>query len=277
MSLAYDTYDAIEAVRWSALSHLRESPAHYQAALAHPRESTPALELGIAAHMAILEPDRFASEVAVWEGGTRRGKLWDAWKEANAGKLHLRTQDVDPLLCMREAVRAHPAAAPLLDSGEAEVSLTWDCPETGLACKARADWLHVESDAALLVDLKTARTTCPRRFARAVADYGYHGQLAHYAEGVAAVHGVPVEAVRVVIVAVEKAPPYDVVVYELDHGIPDGALHVGRELRTDLMRQLAQCIEADHWPGRSEGVESLCLPGWALGDVADELTFGDEE
>ena len=52
-------YEDVPGVNISTLKELwSKSPLHYRYRLEHPREETPALTLGIATHMAILEPLR---------------------------------------------------------------------------------------------------------------------------------------------------------------------------------------------------------------------------
>ena len=74
-------YEDVPGVNISTLKELwSKSPLHYRYRLEHPREETPALTLGIATHMAILEPLRFAehtwSAPRAWTDGrplARRG------------------------------------------------------------------------------------------------------------------------------------------------------------------------------------------------------------
>ena len=55
-----DTYDALPGLNHSGMKWLEKSPAHYQAwKLGKLSESSPALDLGIAIHCAILEPESF--------------------------------------------------------------------------------------------------------------------------------------------------------------------------------------------------------------------------
>lgn len=265
----YEDYAAIQAINWSTLKHMRESPAHYRAAQSAPlTPDTDALILGRVAHMALWEPDRLLTDVVAWDGGTRRGKAWDAFKEEHAGKDIIRSRDLEPIRRMADAVRSHPAAGPILKAaGKGEQTITWTDTRTKLPCKARIDWLTDDGD---LVDVKTTADLSPVGFSRAVHRYGYHGQLAHYWSGCIA-NGLRVR--RALIIAVEKTEPYDVVVYQLENGAPEGALFVGRQMRDELLAELAACIDTDTWPGRSTTIEPLDLPRYALPDMADAITF----
>src|ERR1039458_6598534 len=88
-------YDPIKGVSITKLKDLRRSPQHYQYGLVHPKTSG-ALTLGIAAHIAVLEPDRFATEFAIWDRTTdagamspRRGQHWDAFRASYADRTIL--------------------------------------------------------------------------------------------------------------------------------------------------------------------------------------------
>jgi len=254
--LTFDEYAAIDAVNFSTLKDADKSMAHYRYRCDHPRTDTPRFAFGRAVHTAVLEPDRFALEYAVWDGGRRGTNAYKEFEAVNEGRTVLSADDYDACLAVRDAVRAHPAASDLL-RGDSEVTVTWTDPDTGLECKARVD--HINEDC--IVDLKTAASTDPREFGNTVGKYLYHGQLAHYSNGVR-LPGNPH------IIAVEIEPPYDVVVYRL----PDEALHAGQQLVADLLAHVAACNDTGVWPGRFSAVQDLALPNWLLaGDDTEEF------
>ena len=96
----YDEYDQIPAVRRSALWEIRKSPAHYKWAVENPSEDTPALKMGRAIHMAVLQPEEFPDTYAVMPDGidrrTKEGKAaWAAWCEENDGKEVLTKEELE--------------------------------------------------------------------------------------------------------------------------------------------------------------------------------------
>lgn len=272
-NLSWDEYRALEATNWSSLKNLRSSPLHYITARSRPHKTTPAMALGSATHTAILEPKKYAQEVAVWHGGVRRGKVYDAWCLDNEGKTQIRAVDEVDITGMADAVREHFTARKLLEQGLAEVTIKWTDPITGLPCKGRADWLNVVAgEHATLVDLKTTQSTDARKFGNLAARFGYHCQLAYYAHGIEQVTGLPVD---VVIIAVESSPPYDVGVFELS----DDDLYAGLEEVYELLGLLKECLDKDEWPGRCDFSQPLQLPRWVFEDDDPEdlgLIFGGE-
>lgn len=248
-------YAALDAVNWSSLKHMGDSPLHYRHRLTEEREDTDALLLGRAVHTACLEPDRFPVEYAVWTGGRRAGKEWDAFVASHVGRDILREQDYDEVCRIRDAVRRHPLAAPyLLAPGPCEHVVQWTDAETGLRCKSRQD-KRAAIGGGVLVDLKTARDIRDRLFGSAAARLGYHAQMAFYFDGLAA-SGAGVE--KVVLLAVESKAPYDAAVYVCTEDV----LWAGREEYQRLLAMLVRCRETDTWPGRYTEEMELVLPQW---------------
>lgn len=264
MTGSFSDYAAIEAVNWSTLKHMLESPLHYRHALQSRRADTPALARGRLSHLLLFEPDSFGETYAVWDGD-RRGADYRAFVAANADREIVKPADVDAAQAIADALRANPIVRHHLAGALHEVTLRWTDPDTGLACKARSDWLQPSSRT--LLDLKTARNIDRRVFSRQAAQLGYHCQLAHYAAGVE--HALGWAPTTLLIVAVESAPPHDVAVFE-----PDGpAMDLARETVAALLARVKECRESGEWPGRYPTVEPLDLPGWMFGDGDPTMTF----
>lgn len=263
--LTFAEYLEIDAVNWSTLKEMRRSALHYRYGVEVPREDTVRFALGRGAHTAILEPDRFPLDYAVFDGERRAGKAWDAFKEAHASRTILKAEEYAKCLAMRDAVRRHPVAAPYLERGRAEVSLTWTDPATGLPCKGRLDWESISKRA--IVDIKTTSTVDARRFGALAARMGYHCQLAFYADGWAAALG---DTPPVVIIAVEADPPHDVGVFVVDAD----ALYAGSEECAELLAKVAACRRTGQWHGRYTEEQVLRLPAWVFADDEDDDATG---
>lgn len=270
-TLTREQYDALDATNWSTLKNLSRSPLHYAHGLKNARRTTPSLGRGLTTHVAVLEPDLFAESVVIWDGKVRRGKEWDAFREANSGKEILKRSEFSTAMALQNAVRSDPVAAPYLLRGQAEQSIVWTDEVTGIACKGRADWIG-----SALVDMKTTRDASPEGFAREAWRYGYWAQLAFYSDGLVASG----ERVRpVVIIAVEAEPPHPVVVYRLT----EERLQTGREEYRELLSRLKGLREIGREAfstGYATCELELELPRWMRDD--DDgleglgLEFGDD-
>jgi exodeoxyribonuclease VIII len=281
----YADYAAIKAHSISALKMLRMSPKHYQYALAHPKES-PALTLGTAAHTAVLEPERFERDFAIWtrrtESGNmapRNGKIWDDFLNTAQGENQtvLTVDEANHARDIQTAVRSNPDVMRYLSAGDPEISMEWSMSikravgenET-FSCKGRADWLNKIDGRPCLTGLKTARDHRHYLFGAAAAKLGYHLQWAFYYDGYIRITGnIP----HMAEIVVESNPPHDSVVYT----IPDEILQQGHEEYCDLLRLYAHCNDTGEWPGVYQGEQILSLPSWVYGPQDDVSDLGLEE
>lgn len=274
----YEEYAGLPGVNFSRLKELKRSPYHYQFRRENPATSKP-LSLGQAAHCATLEPERFASQFAVWsrksDAGNdcpRRGQYWEAFVAANPGKTIITEAEGLDALAIARAVRADALAMRYLENGEPEVTMQWALEVSNLAtgeivpmaCRARADWLTRIDGEHFLVGLKTTKDCRPFPFGAAAARFSYHLQWAFYLDGYRAITGV---TPRMREIVVESAPPYDVVVYD----IPEDVILQGRAEYEGLLRLLHECESRREWLGVSNGLEQiLSLPTWAY-DTQEDL------
>ena len=259
-------YDAVSGVSITKLKELRRSPQHYQYMLTHPKTSKP-LTLGIAAHIAVLEPERFATEFAVWERTTeagamapRKGQYWDAFCAENRGRTVLTPKETALCSKISAAVRESPLAMKYLAAGDPEVTLLWK--QWDRQCKGRVDWLTHIDGVPYVVGLKTARDCRPFAFGSQCAKLGYHLQFGFYRDGYEAITA---KAPRLVEIVVESAPPHAVAVYR----VTDDVLLQGRDEYLRLMDLLAKCEADDEWPGPVPEETELTMPTWAY-DAADD-------
>lgn len=259
-------YDAIEAVNYSTLKHMAQSPLHYLHATKHRKKSTRAMGQGTATHLLVLEPDDFEASYTVYPGPTRQGNAWKAFEAAAkaAGKMVLKQSELDLVLAMRDAVWSNPRAAEYLRGGHAEVVMVWVDEETGLLCKGRLDYLRDDS---VPSDLKTTASVEHRFFSQNCAKMQYHVQSAFYSDAVGVLTKKQPESFPVI--AVESKPPHDVVPYVLDAD----ELAKGRDEYRRLLSKVKECRESGEWPGYANGLEMpLKLPAWVTpGDEGDDL------
>lgn len=244
------------------------SPAHFREQKIQPSEPTPAMELGRAVHMAVLEPDRFAGQYKAIDDtdilakiGGARPRATNRYKEwyaelllDNPDKTFLELGDYNRALDMARTVRGHRVAGKLLsEPGVAETTLQWKHRVTKTPMKCRPDWL---TESGKIVDLKTTEDARPTAFSRTIWTYLYHLQAAVYIEGVKETTD---RDSPFIFIAVEKEPPYGLMVYELDQETVDLAMsEVDR-----CIRLYEECSVMGVWPAYRAEVRQIQLPHWA--------------
>ncbi len=268
-------YRAVKAINISGLKYLRHSPSMYQYRLQHAQESD-SMAFGTLAHLLTLEPHRFERDVAVWTSRTeagsmspRRGKAWDAFVEANAGRMIVTENDYLDASVLAAAVRANPAAMRYLVDGVAEVAMYWEWPVG--PCKGRLDFVTRVDGKTVIVGLKTARDCRPIQFSSQAFKLGYHLQWAWYQDGWREAHGTDT-APRMVEIVVESEAPHSVIVYT----IPDDVLEQGRGEYQDLLIQYQECQRSGDWHGPADVEQVLTLPSWVYGADDDLSDLGLE-
>ena len=270
--VSWEEYTSWPAERSSVLTKVAKSPRHAYAAMMDPGEPTPAMELGTALHMAILEPKRFEAEYAVppkVDRRTREGKAtWNAFIEEHADKTHLSHDKYQACLAARHAVWREPWAEALLaGQGYNELSALWVDPESKLTCKLRADRLAGDFEGSpVILDIKSCTDASKDAFARSIARYDYHVQSALYRDGFKALRD---HYRRPMWLAVETYSPYCAALYEPS----DEMLEEGQRRYRAALLTIRECRDSGVWPGYDSGVRMLDLPAWAKPDRFEEDEF----
>ena len=283
-NMPFSTYLAIDAISNTRLGQMEISPLHYLHNFALDRKKY--LVIGELVHAGRLEPEAFDARYVVQpefhldpQNQTSDGKPSDSKATSYVkGKVKQFTADnfsrqvvprewFDEVLAIVKALHADKKANTVLNAeGPTELTIVWEDAITGLLCKARIDKAAVA--VGCLADLKTTEELA--KFARLLATYGYHRQLAHYVDGWHAVTG---EWLEPWIIAVEKKRPFCVAAAPLH----EEAIERGKQRRNLAMRRVADCLELDQWPGPPVP-ESWQLPAWELdAGPSLELSFEDGE
>ena len=257
-------YHAHPAISKSHLDQVARSPLHYWARYLDPNrvtiEPTPAMAIGSAVHTHVLELDQWDSRYAMApESIDRRTKMgkaeWEVFTTAATGRTVLSRADAELVMRMGNAVYGHPAAAMLLNMpGKAETTHMWTDAATGLECKCRPDWLT--DDGSLIIDLKTTEDASPKGFEKSIAKWRYHVQAASYLNGIEQATGKRPD--QFIFICVEKKAPFAVAVYAADAEM----IQIGGEAAARNLDVLATCKAAGAWPGYSDQIETINLPGW---------------
>jgi exodeoxyribonuclease VIII len=110
----------------------------------------------------------------------------------------------------------------------------------------------------LIVDLKTTEDASPAGFRKSIGAFRYHVQASWYLDGVQAATGCRPD--EFLFVCVDKKPPYAVAVYAAAPVI----VTIGAETAARDLDVLATCKQAGAWPGYSDQIEPISLPGWMM-------------
>lgn len=238
-NLHNDVYHGCEGISASKLKVFIECPAKYQALyITHEieRESNATFDVGSAAHSLCLEPENFNQEFILQPAyiDVRRGKKWDSFVEVHKDKTVLTKDQWDYCHAMRDAVARHPFSSRLLKGGKAEVSYFVRDEETGLIVKCRTDYRLDD----LIVDLKTCRSSEPKKFARDAVRLGYHVQDALYRDVTGLEH--------FAFVAVESEKPF---VVTAPITCSDNARQLGHLEYRQALKGIRDSLDFNMWPG----------------------------
>lgn len=287
----YPNIDFERYLEWDAVSSSRlrlasKSPAHYL--VGFQGEPTRSMSLGTLCHAGVLEPlqiiQRFTfmpdyskdsdNQTAGGERSFSKATKYvkereELFRSVNREKTIIAEDDYNRMIGIATALSGCDRMRSIMKHGQSEVSLVWDDPETGLRCKARADWLHVAENRALLLDLKTCADA--GEFHRSIVRYSYHQQMAHYARGVEILTGLVPE---VWVCAIETTNPFGHKVAPMD---PD-TLELGLVEVDRLLSRVADCMSSGTWPNY-EHPDAWRLPEWYTRRTSDpvELVMEDGE
>lgn len=152
------------------------------------RKVTDAMRFGTAFHAFLMGTGPVE---AIPEGETFAKKANRELRDelADRGGMAVSAKDMRLLERMRDGIveasgwEGAPDYMTLIEEGRCEQAIEWTDPHTGLRLKAKLDCIPRGVD--YLIDLKTAESADPDRFAKHAYDMGYHIQAAFYTWAVA--------------------------------------------------------------------------------------------
>jgi exodeoxyribonuclease VIII len=290
-------YHALPYVSNSYLKRMAKCPANAKVTM---QDDTPALIIGRAAHVFILEgDDAFHSEFAILPDNAPKRptdrqiyakkpspetvysiEYWNHFTAISNGKSIITNDDYAMLSGMRFSVRSHPFAKMLLTDGVSETTVIFDTTVNGrkVRCKCRPDRTP-SLEMMTLLDLKTTEDADENAFLRSCIKWGYITQAAFYIDGYNTVRDLPMkkndqgvweldknakiapEMDAFAFIAVEKKEPYRCEVYAVDMDF----LMWGREEYQRLLKIEAQCQTQGFYPNyQNAGAGLLLKPAWLV-------------
>lgn len=169
---------------------------------------------------------------------------------------------------MAAKVHNDPRTGPLFDrEGQAEKSLYFTDPETGVRLRGRTDWITWIDGRLTCVDVKTSATANPAELDRKFWSLGYHMQNAWYRDLIVSL-GLSDDP-DFAFVVIEKDDPY-VLTGPVRYDADDVA--EGRRLNREAIELYARCRDANNWPEYTDGPLTVHLPPYAFPRAA---TVGD--
>lgn len=283
-AVPFDEYAQWDAVSNSRLSRATRSPAHFNTPFGEP---TAAMRLGSFVHCGVLEtpleiarryvfmPDYSAHPDNMTKSGERSFSsattfvktMEDAFRKLHHDKTIVGEEHFNKLVGISKAINQNDIAKQLLRDGRSEVSIVWVDELSGLLCKMRADWIAINRERSIVLDLKTSLDALA--FDKSIARFGYHRQAAFYRRGVRAACGVDATPW---LLAVETVEPFGNRVAPVDAD----AIAAGNSELDRLLATVAECKSSGDWPGYWNP-ERWSLPAWyGRSEEPLELTIGDE-
>ena len=276
--LSFEEYKELPGINSSRLKHLSHSALAYR-----ENPSTvgkrPSL-LGHMVHCLLLEPQDFEYRYAVLPEGMRADPRTKVYKEFLSKcttdqeivpeKTYVLAADIVENVENDELCYHHLNE----DEGQNEVTIQWECQETGLLCKARPDRIAVRG----VTDIKTTKDCTPDGFPYEAKRYGYWRQAAHYKEAVrmakeAGLIGFDVSDDYWILAAENTGKVFCQVLYKLE---PDTIANFN-EARYEDLRAIKTYTQTDTWLGPDCGGSRLLeYPGLAPALSEDEDIENDQ-
>lgn len=251
-----DEYHLRTELSSSLLRRFMRSPYGYQRSLSAVEKRTPALEFGNAVHLAILQPDEFGNSVLMApeaDGRTTEGKLIKARFMAGLtpGTLVLKRDDYHQACAMAQEITAAEEFKQF-SARATGVELAGFANVKGVECRIKPDLLGDD----FLLDYKSTVSCTPRAFERSILTYGYVVQLAFYRMVAYVIDGK--QRNNVFILAQEKKPPYEWMIYQLD--LP--YLNEATKQIVKALDKFAICKAFNDWPKLPKSTQLVSIPGW---------------
>jgi hypothetical protein len=144
------------------------------------------MDRGSLLHMMLLEPERLATDVAIFDGAKRAGAAWEAFEVAATGKLVLRQKDYTQVIRVANTLKNHPMVGEFLDGCDAEISIF--CQDQNCDVRGRVD--AIDFKRRRIIDIKTTDAGIDQdSVSRTIKNLKYREKLALYRRWAAMITG----------------------------------------------------------------------------------------
>lgn len=236
-------YASIDAINFSSFKHFLKSPLHYKNYLKSKQEETDAMRLGRAIHCAVLTPhlflDMFAVAPMLDKRRTEDKRIWNEFKEQNAGKTIISHDDISIVLGIQEQFKLNPYFK-FLNNDKCYIEQVVTSNLFGVEIKGRVDLYDPKSNT--LYDVKSiSKTPTVKNCNRAIEDSFYYVQAYFYAHSIKEIFG---KWPTYTLAFVEKEEPFSIGHVTLS----DLWFNKARITLEKELHRFQNCVIADLWP-----------------------------
>lgn len=208
-----------------------------------------AYDFGSYVHSIILEPHQTDKEFAIFEGATRRGKVYQEFKSANEGKTIITSSQAQQANDLLQLFNEHVDTTGLIEDGVPEHTL---CVELdGMPIKVRADYVKEGA----IIDVKTTADPVDRfSAAKTIIRFDYDLSAALYVDAFKEYTGKDHDF----IFAFLNKQNGDVGILKASEEL----LENGRKKYKHAIKTLAEAEETGIY--FKQGMQEVDLPAWAV-------------
>lgn len=249
--ISFEEYKARPGINNSALCEFRRSPAHYAEYMKNGKTKSPAMGYGDVLHKLVFQPQEYLPRLATAPVKGRKTKKWAEAEKSNPDLLYVSESEKAQIVGMVGSIQQSKEVMDLLKGGVPEQSLFADHESTGLQMKGRLDFLC--ADGKTILDLKTTEDAREGPFERQVGKYGLHFQAAYYRK-LAKLCGLT--HTRFVFLALEKRPPYGLMLHELEVV----SMGYAADKNEEALLKLKRCFDSNMFQCYEPGIRTITLP-----------------
>lgn len=267
LELTDSQYDAIPALRCTELKHFCRSPAHYQAYLQEPKETTSALRWGQIVHCCLLQPNDFARRVVIepkCDKRTKEGKELYAQFSASLApdSLTISHEESLQLSNIRDAYMKYfrETLSQRYDFSNPAFEIPGFARLQDVFCKVKPDISCQRNGGKVILDIKTTEDASESAFVRAIFNYGYHIQAAFYSLVAEEIDFFPVD--EFVFIAIEKKAPYAIREFKLS----TEALNYGKSIVRVNLARFKTCMALNQWEAYPATQALVNTPAWLINE-----------